>query len=78
MNKTCILAFCLLLLAAGLRAQECTVGMLPGERWWGCVTDLGVRMPKGRWLDENGKVYKGGRTYALDVPLDRVPCFTRK
>ena len=45
MNKTCILAFCLLFLAAGLHAQECTVGMLPGERWWGCVTDLGVRMP---------------------------------
>ena len=45
MKKTGILAFCLLLLTAGLRAQERTVGMLPGERWWGCVTDLGVRMP---------------------------------
>ena len=37
-----------------------------------------VRLPKGRWQDENGKVYKGGRTYVLDVPLDRVPRFTRK
>ena len=45
MNKTRILAFSLLLLTFGLRAQERTVSMLPGERWWGCVTDLGVRMP---------------------------------
>ena len=37
-----------------------------------------VRLPKGRWQDENGKVYKGGRTYVLDVPLERVPRFTRK
>ena len=37
-----------------------------------------VKLPKGRWQDENGKTYKGGRTYVLDVPLDRVPRFTRK
>ena len=36
-----------------------------------------VRLPKGRWQDENGKKYKGGRTYELEVPLDRVPRFTK-
>ena len=36
-----------------------------------------VRLPNGRWQDENGKKYKGGRTYELEVPLDRVPRFTR-
>lgn len=36
-----------------------------------------VHLPQGRWQDENGKVYKGGKTYTLDVPLDRVPRFTR-
>ncbi|MBR4687255.1 MAG: glycoside hydrolase, partial [Bacteroidales bacterium] len=43
MRKTCFLA--LLFLSIGLCAQERVIGMLPGERWWGCVTDLGVRMP---------------------------------
>ena len=41
-------------------------------------TSRTVRLPKGRWQDETGKVYKGGKTYQLDVPLSRVPCFTRK
>lgn len=26
--------------------------------------------------DENGKKYKGGKTYTIDVPLDRLPRFT--
>ena len=37
-----------------------------------------VKLPKGKWQDENGKVYKGGKTYTIDVPLDRLPRFTRK
>jgi alpha-glucosidase len=37
-----------------------------------------VKLPKGRWQDETGKTYKGGRTYELEVPLDQVPRFTRK
>ncbi|MBQ2148583.1 MAG: glycoside hydrolase, partial [Bacteroidales bacterium] len=37
-----------------------------------------VQLPKGRWVDENGKVYKGGKTYELEVPIDRVPRFTKK
>ena len=36
------------------------------------------KLPKGKWQDENGKVYKGGKTYTIDVPLDRLPRFTRK
>ena len=35
-------------------------------------------LPTGRWQDENGKKYKGGRTYQIEVPLDRVPRFTRR
>jgi alpha-glucosidase len=41
-------------------------------------TSRSVQLPKGRWVDENGKVYKGGKTYELEVPIDRVPRFTRK
>jgi len=37
-----------------------------------------VRLPKGRWIDEYGNTYKGGRTYTIDVPLERIPRFTRK
>ena len=40
-----VLTLLLLLLAGTLSAREAKVAMLPGERWWGCVTDLGVRMP---------------------------------
>ena len=45
MKKTCALVFGLLALGLGLRAQERVIGMLPGEKWWGAVTDLGVSMP---------------------------------
>lgn len=34
-----------------------------------------VRLPKGIWRDEQGKTYKGGRTYKIKVPLDRLPYF---
>ena len=37
-----------------------------------------VTLPKGKWQDEYGKVYRGGKTYTLDVPLDRLPYFTKK
>ena len=40
-----VLTLLLLLLAGSLSAREAKVAMLPGEKWWGCVTDLGVRMP---------------------------------
>ena len=40
-----VLTVLLLLLAGTLSAREAKVAMLPGERWWDCVTDLGVRMP---------------------------------
>ena len=36
-----------------------------------------VTLPKGRWTDEKGCKYKGGKTYDIDVPLDRIPVFTK-
>lgn len=36
-----------------------------------------VTLPKGRWMDDTGKKYKGGRTYTISVPLDRIPVFTQ-
>ena len=41
-------------------------------------TSRSVKLPKGNWTDEFGKVYRGGRTYTIDVPLDRLPRFTRR
>ena len=29
-------------------------------------------------VDENGKKYKGGKSYIIDVPLDRLPIFICK
>ena len=34
-----------------------------------------VRLPKGTWRDDLGKKYKGGKTYKIKVPLDRLPYF---
>ncbi|MDR0711413.1 MAG: glycoside hydrolase family 31 protein [Prevotellaceae bacterium] len=34
-----------------------------------------VRLPKGRWIDDLGKIHRGGRTITVDVPLGRLPYF---
>lgn len=34
-----------------------------------------VKLPKGKWKDDQGKVYKGGKTYTITAPLDRLPWF---
>ena len=39
-------------------------------------TSRSVKLPKGRWQDETGRKYKGGKSYEIDVPLDRIPIFT--
>ena len=36
-----------------------------------------VRLPKGIWRDEQGKKYKGGKIYRIDVPLERLPYFEK-
>ncbi len=36
-----------------------------------------VRLPKGTWRDEQGKRYKGGKTYHIEVPLSRLPYFEK-
>lgn len=34
-----------------------------------------VKLPKGRWRDDQGKIYRGGKTYRIMVPLDRLLWF---
>ena len=36
-----------------------------------------VCLPKGTWRDEQGRKYKGGKTYHIQVPLDRLPYFEK-
>ena len=36
-----------------------------------------VRLPKGTWRDEQGKKYRGGKTYRIAVPLERLPYFEK-
>jgi alpha-glucosidase len=38
-------------------------------------TSRTVKLPKGNWVDELGKKYKGGKTITIDVPLNRLPYF---
>lgn len=34
-----------------------------------------VILPKGKWLADDGKIYTGGKTYTINVPLERIPYF---
>ena len=36
-----------------------------------------VKLPKGRWRDERGKIFNGGKTIIMDVPIERLPYFER-
>lgn len=41
-------------------------------------TSREVVLPEGKWLADDGKTYRGGKSYTIEVPLDRLPCFTLK
>lgn len=36
-----------------------------------------VKLPKGKWKDDLGKIHKGGQTIEIDVPLSRLPYYER-
>ena len=36
-----------------------------------------VILPEGKWLADDGKIFKGGKTYEIDVPVDRIPYFKK-
>ena len=36
-----------------------------------------VILPKGKWKADDGKVYTGGKTYEINVPLERLPYFVK-
>ena len=46
------------------------------------VVKKGVRkrkvvLPKGKWKDVKNKTFRGGRTIEIEVPLSRLPYFTK-
>jgi alpha-glucosidase len=36
-----------------------------------------VKLPQGKWKDEQGKIYKGGKTLVFDVPIDCLLYFEK-
>lgn len=36
-----------------------------------------VQLPKGKWKDDQGNVFKGPKTMKIEVPLDRLPYYER-
>ena len=36
-----------------------------------------VVLPGGRWVDDTGRKYRGGKSYTIEVPLDRLPYFRK-
>lgn len=41
-------------------------------------TSRSVKLPTGKWKDETGALYDGGREYTIDVPLSRIPVFEKQ
>lgn len=35
-----------------------------------------VKLPAGKWLADDGKIYEGGRSVSVEAPVDRLPYFT--
>ncbi len=36
-----------------------------------------VKLPKGRWRDESGKIYKGGKVIRITATIERLPYFEK-
>ena len=36
-----------------------------------------IKLPKGKWKDDLGKIQQGGKTIEVDVPLNRIPYFEK-
>lgn len=36
-----------------------------------------VKLPKGKWRDELGNIYDGGKTIKVDAPIERLPYFEK-
>lgn len=37
-----------------------------------------VKLPKGNWVDDQGRSYKGGREYEIEAPIERLPWFEKR
>ena len=62
--------------------ERCTDQYMLGERYlvapiMGPEDSRTVMLPRGRWKDDSGKLYRGGRTYTIEVPIDRLLWFER-
>ena len=36
-----------------------------------------VKLPKGKWKDERGQIFKGPKVIDTDVPLNRLPYYEK-
>lgn len=62
--------------------EDCTSQYMLGERYMVApMLEKGnfreVKLPKGKWRDDRGKIFKGGKIIVVDVPLDRIPVFEK-
>ena len=60
--------------------EECNDQYMLGDRYlvapvMSAENTRTVKLPEGGWRDDEGKVYKGGKTYTIEVPLSRLPWF---
>lgn len=62
--------------------EQCRDQFMIGEKYMVAPmvspgTSRTVKLPKGKWRDEQGKLYNGGKTVHLEVPIERLPYFER-
>lgn len=62
--------------------ERCNDQFMLGERYMVTPaiekgTSRVVKLPKGLWKDELGRKYRGGRSYDIEVPIDRLPYFEK-
>jgi len=62
--------------------EECRDQFMLGEKYLVApvVTpedSRAVKLPKGQWRDERGRLWEGGKTVEIDAPVERLPYFER-
>ncbi len=41
------------------------------------ATNRKVILPEGKWIDESGIIYNGGKLIDIEVPMERLPYFRK-
>lgn len=52
-------------------------GQVSGSSYGDSGVKRTVKLPKGKWKDERGQIFKGPKVIDTDVPLNRLPYYEK-